>query len=507
MPFSTEALVPKMAAWKPFRLLVVGDFMLDQALSGAAERLSPDAPVPVLLCRGREDLEETAGGASNVALCAAALGATVHCVGVTGGDAEAQSLRALLKAGGCASEHLVEDASRPTTVKRSLIGLAQHRHPQKMFRLDMESREPISPQIEARLLAAIDAALPACDIVCLEDYGKGVCTPALCAELIRRCRAAKKRVLVDPAAISDYGKYKGCTAVTPNRTEAEQVTGLRCDSGFDASTLRTISDRLLRQLEMEAVVLTLDRHGALLGLPGSEPVHVPTLARKVYDVTGAGDMVLAALAGALMNGFSWLEAVQLANVAAGLEVEVFGARPIPLAQIRTQVLLQAGHLAGKIRARADLAVELEARRAAGQRVVFTNGCFDVLHAGHVASLREARSLGDCLVVALNGDASVRQLKGHDRPVFPLAQRMEVMEALECVDFVTWFDEPTADATLLAARPHVYAKGGDYRAEQIPEMGVVKQIGAELSILGLRPGLSTTSAIHRIRGEHAGMARS
>ena len=507
MSFSTEGLVVKMAAWKSFRVLVIGDFMLDQALSGAAERLSPDAPVPVLLSRGAQDLEETAGGASNVALCAAALGATVQCVGVTGADAEGRSLRELLKSGGCESKHLVQDSSRPTTVKKSLIGLAQHRHPQKMFRLDMESREPISDAIAAQLLAAIDEALPNCDIVCLEDYAKGVCTPQLCAQLIQRCRAANKKLLVDPAAINDYAKYKGATAITPNRSEAEQATGLRAASGFDEPILRAMSEQLIAQLDLVAIVLTLDRHGALLGMPAAQPVHVPTLARKVYDVTGAGDMVLAALAGALCNGFSWLESVQLANVAAGLEVEVFGAKPIPLAQIRKQVLFQAGHLAGKIRNRADLALEMDARRSAGQKIIFTNGCFDVLHAGHVASLREAKSLGDCLVVALNGDASVRTLKGDDRPVFPLEQRLEVVEALECVDFVTWFDEATADATLLAARPHVYAKGGDYQPEQIPEMGVVKKINATFHILGLRAGLSTTNAIHRIRGQPSGTTRS
>ena len=502
-----ERLLGHLAQWSRFKLLVVGDFMLDQMVMGAAERLSPDAPVPVLRVDSANNIQETPGGASNVAVCAAALGGDVRCVGVTGNDAEARALRAALERAGCEAAHLIADPSRPTTVKRSLVGLAQHRHPQKMFRLDFESQEPLSVEIETQLLASVERELAWCDVVALEDYNKGVCSPRFCAALMQLARAAGKRVLVDPAAIECYKKYAGAHLITPNRSEAEQATGLRAASGFDEPILRAMSEQLIGQLGLEAIVLTLDRHGALLGMPTAQPVHVPTLARKVYDVTGAGDMVLAALAGALCNGFSWLESVQLANVAAGLEVEVFGAKPIPLAQIRKQVLFQAGHLAGKIRNRADLALEMDARRSAGQKIIFTNGCFDVLHAGHVASLREAKSLGDCLVVALNGDASVRKLKGEDRPVFPLEQRLEVVEALECVDFVTWFDEATADATLLAARPHVYAKGGDYQPEQIPEMTVVKKINATLHILGLRAGLSTTSAIHRIRGQHAGTTRT
>jgi len=229
------------------------------------------------------------------------------------------------------------------------------------------------------------------------------------------------------------------------------------------------------------------------------------VARRVYDVTGAGDMVLAALAAALANHFPWPEAVAFANVAAGLEVEVFGAQPIPFAQVRRQVLAQAGHMAGKIRDRASLQVELEARRAAGQRIVLTNGCFDVLHAGHVTSLRQAREQGDVLVVALNSDDSVRRLKGEDRPVFPLEQRMEVMAALECVDLVTWFEERTAHEVIRATHPTIYVKGGDYaRPEDVTEFALLQELGVELRLLGHIPGVSTTAAIHRMRSRETGI---
>ncbi len=505
MSGNAESLVPLLAGWHAFEILVVGDFMLDQAQHGSADRLSPDAPVPVLLSRGASDLRQTPGGSSHVALCAAALGGRVRCFGVTGADSEAKALRSLLQESGCDSTGLIEDASRPTTVKRSIVGLAQHRHPQKMFRVDVESNEPIEASIEARLLKAIELAAKTCDVICLEDYAKGVCTESLCQRVIAIGCALKKPVLVDPAAISDYAKYKGATCITPNRTEAALAAGRRLVHDFDHAEMRLLAKSLREQLKLEAVVLTLDRHGSYLDRTGVEPLHVPTVARRVYDVTGAGDMVLAALAAALANQFPWPEAVALANVAAGLEVEVFGAQAIPFSQVRRQVLMQAGHMAGKIRDRESLRIELEARRAAGQRIVLTNGCFDVMHAGHVLSLRESRALGDVLVVALNSDHSVQKLKGANRPVFPLEQRMEVMAALECVDLVTSFDESTAHEIIRQVAPAVYAKGGDYkRAEEVAECALLKEMGIELRLLGHVPGVSTTAAIHKMRSHETGI---
>jgi len=358
-----------------------------------------------------------------------------------------------------------------------MLDQAQHRHPQKMFRVDVESRDPISGEIEARLLAAIERAAKDCQVICLEDYAKGVCTPTLCQGVI------------------DIG------------TEAALAAGRKTMPDFDPAEVRQLARTLRERYRLAAVVLTLDRHGSFLEREGTEPVHVPTVARRVYDVTGAGDMVLAALAAALANGFPWPEAVAFANVAAGLEVEVFGARPIPFAQVRRQVLAQAGHMAGKIRDRQALRVELEARREAGQRIVLTNGCFDVLHAGHVSSLRAAREQGDLLVVAVNSDASVRELKGEDRPVFPLAQRMEVLAALESVDLVVAFEERSAHEVIRLVHPHVYVKGGDYRRpEDVAEHALLVELGVELRLLGHVPGVSTTAAIHRMRERETGTIR-
>lgn len=493
-----ERMLARLAAWKPIRAMVIGDYMLDQHVYGVAERLSPDAPVPILMAGDPRDVRETPGGASNVATCLRALEAEVRCFGVVGGDPEGESLRRRLAEHGCDAAGIIVDPSRPTTVKRSLVGLAQHRHPQKMFRLDFESREPLGRAVSERLLGAILSALDAVDVVCIEDYNKGVVSAQLCHAVVDEARRRGLPVLVDPAAIDDYAKYRGATLVTPNRSEAELATGMATPIEASPEHVARLAARLLADVQLDAVVLTLDRHGALLLERGGSPLHIPTVARTVYDVTGAGDMVLAALAAALPNGFSRAEAVAFANAAAGLEVEVFGARPIPLAAIRRSVLALAGRAHGKVRSRDDLLVELAVHRDAGHRIVLTNGCFDVIHAGHVAYLREARAQGDLLVVGVNADEEVRRRKGPGRPIFSAAERLEILGELACVDYLVLFEEPTAHELIRAVRPDVYVKGGDYRPEQVEEHALVRELGIPLRLLAERPGLGSSSIIDRVR---------
>lgn len=491
-----ESLLSHVERFGAFRALVVGDYMLDQILEGAAERLSPDAPVPVIAA-DESTMRSQPGGASNVATCLAALGGRVHCAGVRGGDESGEVLGRLLEQCGGDASLLVTESGRPTTVKRSIVGLAQHRHPQKMFRLDFESREPISAATEAALLEGIERRLPEMDVVCLEDYGKGVCTPSLCRRLVSLCRQHGRPLLVDPAPIRDYAKYHGATLVTPNRTEAERATGLTAPPELPLDAARAMARRLLEALDLEAVVLTLDRHGAVLEERGRGATHIPTVARTVYDVTGAGDMVLAALAAARAHRVPWPEAVAFANAAAGLEVEVFGAQPIPLARVRQAVHRLARGRDGKVRSIESAADEARLWRESGRRVVLTNGCFDLLHAGHVASLRAARELGDALVVGVNEDEQVRRMKGATRPIVPLTERMEVLEALACVDLVVPFREPTAAELIRAIRPDVYAKGGDYRPDALNEWPLLQELGIEVRIVPLREGWSTTSLIARV----------
>jgi len=500
MPTLEDRMLAALRNWKPFRLLVIGDFMLDQALEGDAERLSPDAPVPVLAVRDSKSTIDTPGGAGNVSVFAAALGGSVACVGVIGCDDEGGVLRRCLEKGGCVTDGLIADSSRPTTVKRSLIGRAQHRHPQKMFRVDIESRAPIGDAARARISQAIDREIERCDVVCIEDYNKGVCSAEVCAHVIARCRQRGIPVLVDPAAINDYSRYRGATAITPNRTEAEKAVGRTVDPANVVDGSKALAAQLQSALDLEASIVTLDRYGAVLQERTGEPRHLPTVARPVYDVAGAGDMVLAMLAGAAANKVPWAEAVALANVAAGMEVEIFGVRAFTLPEVQAQVIRLSQAVRGKLRTRADLLVEIAAHRAAGRTVVLTNGCFDVLHAGHVAYLREAKSHGHILVVGINCDAQVRALKGATRPIYCESDRAELLGELASVDYVTIFEEPTAEALLRATVPDVYVKGGDYDGKPINESGVVKELGIKLCILAHRPGLSTTSVVDRVRSE-------
>ena len=489
-----SAILDRLAGWKPFAAVVVGDFMLDETLHGDAERLSPDAPVPVLHVRR---VDRTPGGAANLALALDALGGSVRAVGVVGTDDTGGLLRASLADEGVEVAGLVEDVERPTTLKRYHVGLAQHRHPQKMFRVDFESRDPLGPEAEARLLEAFGASLAGADAVFLEDYVKGVCTPGVCQGVIERANAAGVPVFVDPALIRNYDRYRGCTAITPNRTEAEFATGLRADDGGPAGSA-PLAHHLLERLGCEAVVLTLDRHGALLQERSGEPVSVPTVARDVYDVTGAGDVFVAALGAARANGCAWDDSVRLANAAAGLEVESFGATPIPLARVHHALLVEEARQRGKLRTLEQLVVEVAARRSQGERIVFTNGCFDVIHTGHVSLLEKAASFGDFLIVGLNSDESVRRLKGPERPVHDEEDRAHVLGAIGSVGAVVLFGEDTPIRLLEAIRPDVLCKGADYAKAQVVGADLVESYGGRVELIQLVQGKSTTKTLERIR---------
>jgi D-beta-D-heptose 7-phosphate kinase/D-beta-D-heptose 1-phosphate adenosyltransferase len=493
----SSKLLEHLAAWKRARIVVVGDMMLDELVYGDAERLSADAPVPVLHVR---DTQHRAGGAANVCLNLEALRCEVHALGVVGDDDSGAALCGLLREAGVDGEGMVVDAGRPTTMKRSLIGLAQHRHPQKMFRMDYESREPISAEVRSRLLARLAEVLPGTGVVCVEDYNKGVCDGATCRAVIDMCREAGVPVLVDPARIERYSpRYKGATAITPNRTEAELATGLVCDEHGPGEQAAAMARAMMDDLDLDVVVLTLDRHGALLLERGGEPTPVPTVARSVYDVSGAGDMVLAGLAAARANGASWQDAVRFANAAAGIEVEIFGVEPIPLERIHHDLLIAEGKLTGKVSTVEQLKVQLDALRGPNATIVFTNGCFDVIHTGHVSLLDKAAAKGTFLVVGLNDDESVRRLKGEGRPVNNQDERARVLAALEAVDAVVLFGEDTPIRLIENLRPDVLVKGADYTREGVVGGDLVESYGGRVELVELVEGKSTTAVIERMRG--------
>jgi D-beta-D-heptose 7-phosphate kinase/D-beta-D-heptose 1-phosphate adenosyltransferase len=478
------------------RVLVVGDVILDRYIFGFAERISQEAPVPVLRINKRE---ERLGGAASVASMLAALGAEVVLAGVVGEDKRpADRVRELFEENGLSCDLLMADPDRPTTQKTRYIGLAQDRHPQQILRVDDEVRTPLCETMENALLGGIDACLSRCDIVLISDYDKGVCTPRVLRHVIDRARQLQIRVLVDPIRGSDYSRYRGASCLTPNRTEASLASGMTVRSTEEALEAGA---KLRQQLDAEALVVTLDRDGmALVHADGRRQVF-PTRMRQVYDITGAGDMVLSVLGLSLAAGADYDAAIALGNVAGGLEVERLGVATLTRGDLLRD-LAGSTPLPGKVHSLEGLAGELERRRRQGERIVFTNGCFDVLHAGHVRYLQQARALGQVLVVGLNSDASVRRLKGPTRPLNEVDARAEVLAALDCVDYVTVFEDDTPIKVIEAVRPHVLAKGADYRVDQVVGRELVEGQGGQVALIPLVPGQSTTRLASLLRPDFA-----
>jgi D-beta-D-heptose 7-phosphate kinase/D-beta-D-heptose 1-phosphate adenosyltransferase len=476
-------------------ILVVGDFMIDRYLYGDAERISPEAPVPVLRVVRQE---EALGGAGSVVADIAALQATAHCLGVVGDDAVAEVMHSLLKKTGADPAGLVRVPGRPTTLKTRLVGLAQHRHRQQLIRVDDESIQPIDDATVDALLARVDHHLDACHAVCIEDYHKGVVTPRLAQGVIEAARRRGLPVLVDPASTTDYGRYAGATLVTPNRTETEKLTGLRLR---EIDAVREAAATIRAACRAEYVCVTLDADGAALIGPDDCFEHISTKSRDVYDVTGAGDEVLAALAVAVAAGGTMPEAVALANVAGGLEVEKFGCVPIGRDEVIGEILLENHKTLGKVRTLDQLLPELtRRRRGRHESVAFTNGCFDLLHAGHVANFSFCKQHADVLVVGLNTDASVkRQAKGVDRPIVNQDDRAAVLAALADVDYVVLFDDDTPGTLIEAIRPDVLVKGQDWEGRTIVGQDSVEKNGGKVLLTPLVEGRSTSAIVDRIRG--------
>jgi len=484
-----EALVETLLGLGSPRVVLVGDFMLDRWVYGNSERLSPEAPVPVL----RKVRHETmTGGASNIACAVTALGGRAVCIGVIGNDSDGEELCALLSGAGADALRLIALADRPTTVKTRYVGLAQHRHAQQMFRVDDESVDPLGAEVHEMLHSAVRSELHACDVLAIEDYDKGVADRPATPLVISDARQAGVPVVVDPALIADYRRYAGATLLTPNRFEAELASGVQIT---DSKSMARAAGRITEITGADAVVITLDKEGAFLYTSDGTARHIPTRVRSVYDVSGAGDEVLAMLAVAVGGGCDLAAAVGLANVAGGLEVEQFGIVPITRTQVHDELRRMVGLRTSKVVDRKDLADELARRRKRGEKIVFTNGCFDLLHVGHVRYLQQARELGACLVVAINSDDSVRRLKGPGRPIIGADERAEMLGALECVDYVTIFEEDTPEPLLALLKPEVLAKGGT--TPVVVGREYVEAYGGVVRTLELVDGTSTTSIINRV----------
>jgi D-beta-D-heptose 7-phosphate kinase / D-beta-D-heptose 1-phosphate adenosyltransferase len=353
------------------------------------------------------------------------------------------------------------------------------------------------------VLAQLDRLLPRVDVLCVQDHDKGLVSERFCQKLISSGREHGVPVLIDPALLTDYSRYRGATLITPNRFEAAHAVG-RVKEVNSEDAWREIAIELARRYDLDSVVITLDRFGALLLERGGQPVHLPTAARSVYDVRGAGDMMLAALAGALANGASREAALRLANAAAGMQVERYGVVPIALEEIHLALLRAEPDRDGKERTLDKLLPELAAYRKLGHRIAFTNGCFDLLHAGHVDLLRKAKQTADRLVLAVNTDRSIRALKGAQRPIASERERIAVLAALEYVDYLGLFGDgsggeaDTPKALIAAIRPDVLVKGGDYTVDTIVGAEIVQSYGGRVETIPLVEGLSTTNIVERIR---------
>lgn len=493
-------LIELLERLPPSRVLLLGDLMMDRYVYGNAERLSPEAPVPVLHFQNDD---WRLGGAASVAANLAALGASVSVVGAIGGDDIAVRLREHLAAIKADASGLILCPDRPTTCKVRLVGSAQHRHPQTLLRLDYENPAPLPSELEDDVIDQLDRLLRECDVFCIEDYNKGVVTPAVCQAAIELARKHGKPVLIDPANIPDYAKYAGATCIKLNRVETRRATGV---APKDEPSFRAAGERLLETLNLEAAVITLDKDGAYIAARDGTRRWLRTRPRQVYDVTGAGDMVLAMLAVARAAGADWTESVTLANLAGGLEVEKFGAVPVSPREILQELMTEVHEHLGKQRTLETLLPELQGHRAAGKRIVFTNGCFDIVHLGHVKYFQFAKAQGDVLVVGVNTDASIRRLKGEKRPLIHEEDRCGVLEELESIDYLVRFDDDTPTRLIHAVRPDVLVKGADYRKEQVVGWDFVESYGGRVALAPLIDGRSTTNVIQRILDTYGAEAR-
>jgi D-beta-D-heptose 7-phosphate kinase / D-beta-D-heptose 1-phosphate adenosyltransferase len=457
--------------------------MLDRYLIGSVGRISPEAPVPIVLLTAQN---ERAGGAANVATNLALLGIKTHLIGCVGNDAEAKSLSKLIADTGI-ENNLVTSKTRPTIAKTRV--LSGH---QQMMRLDQESSASFTQEETDALQANIHSALRACPaIVILSDYAKGLLSLDVCQNIIKACNAQKIPILVDPKG-SDYSKYMGATALTPNKKEAAEA----CKTDVNDVDLITKAATLKSRLNLQFFAVTRGEEG--ITLLDESTHYLPATAKQVFDVSGAGDTVIATLAASLMHGLTPLEALQTANLAAGVVVGKVGTVPITQADLIEALQAEQGsEQAHKICNLSQLLSKVALWKQQNQKIVFTNGCFDLLHAGHVTYLEAAKKRGDKLVLGLNTDRSVSALKGPTRPVVNENDRARVLAALESVDAVILFDEDTPLYLINAIKPNIIAKGNDYTADQVVGGKEVESWGGEIALIDLVAGRSTSNIIKKM----------
>ena len=484
----------ELPSLKPLRVLVAGEVILDRYIMGDVARVSPEAPIPILQVNR---IEERPGNAGFVMANLRALGAWVSALSVVGADRNGELLREMFGDLGIDTRSVLVDPDRPTIVKERMLGSVQsaNRATQQLLRVDREAPHSLSPAKERALTRHVERELERVDGVLISDINKGLLTPGLLRALIDGARRRKIPVIVDPRLSEDFSIYSGATALTPNRYETELATGTRL---VDRAAWMHAADELMRRLKLDACLITLDREGMYLSERGGPHTYIATTPRAVYDVTGAGDVVLAVFGLFAIAGLSFASAAGLANLAAGIEVSRLGTEIISREDLARALSPGPESAQRKIVAVEELRPALDRHRGTGRRVVFTNGCFDLLHAGHVEMLSFARAQGDTLVVGVNSDRSVRLIKGDGRPVYPAVERALILAALEAVDYVVVFDETRAERIVRAVRPDVLVKGEDWRDKIVDGQIFVESYGGRVALAPLLPGYGTTLTIERLR---------
>jgi len=466
---------------------VIGDIMIDRYLTGRVDRISPEAPVPVLL---HSHDRAVAGGAANVAVNIVALGCEVKLVGAVGNDQDAEDLRRILAEAGVSTTLLVTDHSRPTISKTRVVSGRQ-----QFFRIDREFPGRLSAEAEDDLIRAARAAIAEAEVVVLSDYAKGVFSDHVLKQVIGLVKSAGKRVLVDPKRRT-LDAYRGADIIKPNAGELSAATGMPCSTDAE---IEAASEALVRQFDGTLLVTRADS-GMSLARPGLPVKHIKSTVLEVADVSGAGDTALAALAVSIVDGFTIEDAAVMSNVAAGVAVSKLGTAIVSRSELNAAIARasSAGYHPGSLAVKST-AVEMAATwRRMGERVVFTNGCFDLIHAGHIELLSFAASEGDRLIVGLNSDASVRRLKGPTRPIQTEADRARIVGALRAVDLVVLFDDATPLSRIEAISPDVLIKGADYTEDQVVGGDLVKSRGGRIALFPLIEGRSSTKIVERMR---------
>lgn len=473
-------------------VLCVGDVMMDRFVYGAVERISPEAPIPVFLVEREKHM---LGGAGNVVSNIAALGGGATLLSVVGDDLNGRDVKSQLESLniGTALE-IAQD--RFTTVKSRFVCGGQ-----QMLRVDREKALPVTGDVEDRVLAAFENEIEKAGVVVLSDYSKGLLTDRIIRGIIDSARRHNKPVVVDPKG-RDFARYRGATVITPNRKELEIATGMTCATDQD---VRAAAMKIIMECDIETVMATRSKDGMSIISADAEPVHIPANVREVYDVSGAGDTVVAAFALALSAGVNLRNAALLANIAAGIVVGKAGtatARPDEiLSVLEDSVSAQKpqGSMRTKLSSRDAAAEQADRWRLRGGKIGFTNGCFDLLHPGHISTLQQAKAACDYLVVAINSDASVKRLKGPTRPVQSEQARAAILSALECVDMVVVFDEDTPIEMMKAVRPDVLVKGGQYKLKEVVGYDLIASWGGKVVRAEMEDGFSTTNTIAKMAG--------